>query len=170
MRVGSLISRNCAACQQPDCCQLNGSPFFLTEFDVSRIASRTGLRRDKFVRLAEDQDQDHLTLRTKADGTCIFYDASAAGSRRCQVYASRPLDCRLYPFTVELIGIEYYWVQYSACADRYVSNRIEQLLEHLERTLLPRFSAAELARYATADAGGPAVALKRTVIRKVRFP
>jgi Fe-S-cluster containining protein len=168
MRVGDLISANCAACREPDCCQLNGSPFFLTEYDVSRIHQGTGLDCEGFSFEKGVNQERYYSLQTKADGTCIFYDKDTVGNQRCKIYPHRPLDCRLYPFTVELIAGECWWVQYLSCGGRYLNRDIEDLLEHLEVSVVPLFSRKEILGYATADSDA-VVALPRQVLRKVQF-
>lgn len=168
MRVGSIISRNCAACREPDCCQINGSPFFLSEYDIQRISAETSLAPESFVVDSSIRDMPHKALRTKPDGTCVFLEGKHPADARCAVYDLRPLDCQLYPFTIELIDADYYWIQYLACEEKYLSIDLERLLEHLESVVLQRFSDKELESYAVADPPQVALLLRRRVIRRVR--
>jgi len=80
----------------------------VTDADISRIARETGRRPQDFVDLCPrgsiiDQDEDcnlkmkdgiYRIVLAETRGRCIFQLAD----RRCEIYESRPLPCRLFPF------------------------------------------------------------------------
>ena len=68
----------CNGCRA-DCCHL---PVELEPHEVTRFGEANVTRRDGV-----------WFLRQRADGACIFLDAS----RRCTVYESRPDTCRRFP-------------------------------------------------------------------------
>ncbi|OPY50339.1 MAG: Flagellin N-methylase [Methanosaeta sp. PtaU1.Bin060] len=82
---------------------------YLTNEDIDRISSKTGLEPAGFVdtlyeydgrcvRVADSGKKiilDFPVMKSKADTTCVFYE------RGCTIYAARPRACRLFPFRVE---------------------------------------------------------------------
>ncbi len=83
---------------------------YLTEKDINRICRRTKLDPEDFVdTLYEDKKGsvrvedsgrkvvlDMPVMKTKEDGTCVFYD----GEKGCTIHPLRPIACRLFPFLV----------------------------------------------------------------------
>jgi Fe-S-cluster containining protein len=61
----------------------------LSAEDIERLESK-GFRKEFFARFDK---AGYAKLRNR-QGTCFFYDVE---KRRCNVYAERPLGCRLYP-------------------------------------------------------------------------
>ena len=61
----------------------------LSAEDIERL-ERKGYRREFFARFDR---AGYAKLRNR-EGHCVFYDVE---KRRCNVYADRPLGCRLYP-------------------------------------------------------------------------
>ena len=57
--------------------------------DIAHLEKR-GYSRDLFVRF----DKEGYAYLRNRQGCCIFYDPE---NRRCNVYASRPSGCRVYP-------------------------------------------------------------------------
>lgn len=82
---------------------------YLTQEDIERISSKTGLVAKnfadtlyeydgKFVRAKEGGKKlilDIPVMKSKEDTTCVFYQEG------CSVYTVRPRACRLFPFRVE---------------------------------------------------------------------
>jgi len=82
---------------------------YLTEKDINRISRRTRLDPEEFVdtlyedkkgsvRVADGGSKvilDMPVMKTKDDGTCIFYKDNG-----CTIYSLRPIACRLFPFLV----------------------------------------------------------------------
>lgn len=101
------IRFSCKECGR--CC----TAFYInvTDADVSRIAKETGRSPHDFVDLCPreaiiDQDEDcNLKMQTgtyrivlaERRGRCIFQLAD----RRCEIYESRPLPCRIFPFDMK---------------------------------------------------------------------
>ena len=97
------------------CCQgeLNG-PIerpFLTLRDVENIVKETGLQESDFVDNLSISGNNIKVLRTEVDGRgCIFFENE---TRRCGIYRSRPLDCRLFPLDVAKEDEKYYLILYT---------------------------------------------------------
>ena len=91
------ICRRCSRCCQHKKIQLD-------PYEVARLARAKGQSTSQF-RAAWTVDGQGVTLRQKADGTCVFL-----GPQGCKVYADRPLACRLYPLgrQVHRDGSEYF--------------------------------------------------------------
>ncbi len=61
----------------------------LSKADVKQL-EKAGFDRQEFVR---HDRQGYVKLRNR-NGRCVLYDVV---KRRCRVYRSRPLGCRVYP-------------------------------------------------------------------------
>jgi Fe-S-cluster containining protein len=111
-----MAKSHCAECMKndEDCC----SSFyarFATLGDAQRIAKLLGKKPSAFLKYAELSKNDKgtnlyakkphgyyydlvsegkiLQLRTKRNGSCIFFEKGS-----CRIYPSRPLACRIFPF------------------------------------------------------------------------
>jgi Fe-S-cluster containining protein len=69
------------------CCQ--ETDMLLSKADISRL-EKLGYSQDSFVRF----DREGYALLRNRQGHCVFYNNQG---RRCDVYASRPSGCRIYP-------------------------------------------------------------------------
>ncbi|VGO19449.1 YkgJ family cysteine cluster protein [Pontiella sulfatireligans] len=82
----------CSGCGE--CCRWTGA-VLLTDEDVASMASGLGLPEQEFIeqhtRLAPNRQQ--LALLDQPDGSCEFLEGD-----RCRVYASRPVQCRSFPY------------------------------------------------------------------------
>ena len=95
----------CTRCGR--CCVAGGGYYvFLNTAEVDRIRGYLGLSRDwfrrRYLRRLEEGD---LVLAAEQDGRCVFLESGG----RCRVYASRPLQCRTYPFWPEVMRNETAW-------------------------------------------------------------
>lgn len=71
------------------------APIF-TEYETERLISH-GIDRTLFKR-QKDGKSSQITLILHEDYyICPFFEPE---TQHCKIYASRPLDCRLYPFTI----------------------------------------------------------------------
>jgi Fe-S-cluster containining protein len=80
---GYICGRCCRCCQHK---HIQVDPY-----EVARLARARGETTTQF-RGRWTVDGQGTTLRQKEDGTCVFL-----GPQGCEVYADRPLVCRLYP-------------------------------------------------------------------------
>ncbi len=82
----------CTQCGK--CC--TGEPGFVwvNDVEIDKLAKFRGDVRHEFVALYTKKARGQVTLREKADGACVFYDAE----RGCTVYSVRPRQCRTWPF------------------------------------------------------------------------
>jgi Fe-S-cluster containining protein len=69
------------------CCE--ETQMLLSEDDV-QLLMKAGYGSERFVRY----DRHGYALLRNRGGHCVFYDIER---RRCKVYKSRPVGCRLYP-------------------------------------------------------------------------
>ena len=69
------------------CCR--ETEMLLSNEDIERLENK-GFRKEFFARFDK---AGYAKLRNR-EGHCVFYDVE---KRRCNVYADRPLGCRLYP-------------------------------------------------------------------------
>jgi Fe-S-cluster containining protein len=81
----AAFSYRCAACSR--CC--HHKKIQLNPYELARLARAQDLDAAAF---RERYVTDHVYLRQKADGACVFL-----GEQGCTVHADRPLVCRLYP-------------------------------------------------------------------------
>jgi Fe-S-cluster containining protein len=80
----------CTRCGE--CCRGAPGYVWVTEAEVTRVASFLGMDRttfrQEFVRLVGDR----LSLKEREDGDCVFYRGG------CLVYPVRPTQCAIFPF------------------------------------------------------------------------
>lgn len=61
--------------------------------DIARMEKK-GYKKDSFVRF----DKDGYALLRNRQGCCVFHNKKA---RQCNIYASRPSGCRIYPVILD---------------------------------------------------------------------
>lgn len=88
------------------CCKLGGP--MLTKNDVKKIQS-VGYSLDDFLESPKTTLKNSSTmyggLKTRPDGSCVFLNFDEAQNKQiCNIYATRPALCRLYPFNFEFLG------------------------------------------------------------------
>jgi len=104
-----------------------------------QIENATGVKREEFSlsrRVSETQEV-FLQMRKKADDSCCrFYDRA---SKRCGIYAIRPVDCRLYPLDIKTFDGEYHWILYQSCPfeEPLPAREILDMVSTAEMNLLP---------------------------------
>ena len=94
----------CRRCSR--CCQ--HKRILLDPYEIARLARATGKNVNEFRAAWTIEDEHGISLRQKADGTCVFL-----GKSGCEVHSDRPLACRLYPLGRHLRsdGLEYFTIQ-----------------------------------------------------------
>ena len=86
-------SFGCTLCGR--CCTLgNDRVVLVSEQEVAALQRDTGLPPSAFVK---PTSEGLSSLLTRADGTCVFLKG-----KKCTVYATRPTQCRTYPFWGEI--------------------------------------------------------------------
>jgi Fe-S-cluster containining protein len=77
-----------------NCC--TGAPGYvwLTNKEILTIARLVELPKAEFLAVYTKRAPRGVTLREKANGDCVFFDAS----RGCTIYENRPRQCRTWPF------------------------------------------------------------------------
>ncbi|QEL15828.1 YkgJ family cysteine cluster protein [Limnoglobus roseus] len=82
----------CTQCGK--CC--TGDPGFVwvDEEELRKLAAFRGEPLREFVPLYTRKARGKVTLREKANGDCVFFEAG----RGCTVYPVRPKQCRTWPF------------------------------------------------------------------------
>lgn len=92
--------KRCAAL----CCKLGGP--VLTRKDVERIEDESYPVKDFLEPVNRDIHRLPLlsgNMKNREDGSCIFLEFDVKlNCYKCSIYDSRPLLCRLYPFSLEI--------------------------------------------------------------------
>lgn len=76
----------------------------------------------------------HIIKKKENSTHCSFWDEEKS---ICQIYANRPLDCRLFPFDICWYGDAFYWIVYS-CNPNSDWSWTEEYLKQFEND--PSFS------------------------------
>src|SRR6516164_2331757 len=86
------LAFRCTRCG--NCC--TGAPGFVwvDDSEMDAIAEFIGEDRVEFTALCTRLLPRGRSLRERANGDCVFYDASAG----CTIYHVRPRQCRTWPF------------------------------------------------------------------------
>lgn len=92
------------------CCRHEPGFVFLSKKDLLAMMAETGLGRDQFIekycKWVDIGFFKRLSLVEKKNNDCIFW--SEAG---CQVYMARPLQCRSYPFWIQVVETPGTWAE-----------------------------------------------------------
>jgi uncharacterized protein len=105
----SGLAFECTQCG--NCCSGPGTGYvWVNEEEVHAIASEFGMEKnlEEFERKFTRQVGDRTSLVEYSDGDCIFLDPTTKG---CTVYASRPTQCRTWPFWKSNIESPKHWAQ-----------------------------------------------------------
>lgn len=96
----------CTQCGR--CC--GGAPGYVwvNQEEIERLAATLGMKVEQFERRYVRRVGIRRSLKELANGDCVFLDAH---SRRCQVYAARPRQCRTWPFWDSNIRTPEAWKQ-----------------------------------------------------------
>ena len=82
----------CTQCGK--CCTGEPGTVWVDEDELTKLAAFRGEPLREFVPLYTRKSRGKVTLREKANGDCVFYEAG----RGCTVYPVRPKQCRTWPF------------------------------------------------------------------------
>ena len=148
---GVIGEHLCSTCSVACCHKI--APPFLTETDVRVISAATGRDPTQFSNYV-DHTTGEKVLQARADetGTCIFL----TNNRRCSIYMTRPLDCRLFPLDLEYDDGQFFWgiYEWSDCP-LSKQEELEVAIDRAENEILPLFTWDELRLYATDDNAAP---------------
>jgi len=101
----STTAKDIFECQQcGDCCKGFGGTY-ITNQDISRIASFINVQPDKFIIDYCDHSGSRLVLTLGTDGYCIFFHRE----KQCTIHPVKPLMCRAWPFIKTLIKNPENW-------------------------------------------------------------
>jgi uncharacterized protein len=91
----------CTQCGQ--CCTARGeyAHVYLNPEEARELADELGLPLREFRRRYTFKDEYGYTQLRFDDSTCVFLER---GTNRCTVYASRPTQCRTFPFWRDLVA------------------------------------------------------------------
>ena len=100
----------CTRCSR--CCRHTPGFVFLSEKDVTTMASRLGLERHEFIgrycRRVRYGPETRLSLREKPNLDCILWENGG-----CSVYQARPLQCRSFPFWSSCVACSEEWAYHA---------------------------------------------------------
>ena len=98
----------CTQCGK--CC--TGAPGFVwvTDVEIDKLAAARGMKRSEFAAVYTYKTRGKVSLRERANGDCVFYDAD----KGCTVYAARPMQCRTWPFWDSNLTTPEQWAETEA--------------------------------------------------------
>jgi Fe-S-cluster containining protein len=138
------------------------SPFLLPS-DVAAIAGALQARPESFVENRVNTVTGNAVsfIRSQQAQGCRFHDRTTG---HCEIYAVRPLDCRLFPLDIAQIDGIYYWILWQYCL--ITDNDLTELLAFGQQVL--PLIADSLRDYATVPISGMTKTSYR-VIRPLEF-
>ena len=123
-----LFETLCGNCDHKNCCTDSAVPLVFSN-DLERIKNKD-LEYDKHLKTININNKEVYAVKKKEHSNqCIFWDGNIGG---CQIYDSRPIDCRLYPFDILYVNDSYHWIVYSCNknSDWVWSEEYLQILEN----------------------------------------
>lgn len=101
---GRGLPFRCTECG--DCCTGGSGYVWVTPSEAAELASTLGRPLADFARDFLRTVKGRLSLRENASGDCLLLDPA---SRHCRAYASRPHQCRTYPFWASIVATAETW-------------------------------------------------------------
>jgi Fe-S-cluster containining protein len=134
--------KRCAAL----CCKLGGP--VLTRKDVERIADEGYSAEDFLNPVSRDGSlRARGSMKKREDGSCVFLEFDdKLNCHKCGIHDFRPVLCRLYPFSFEIVDSDRFALKFIPCC-RGLNNRRGELVNEnfVSRHLLkPLLEAMEL--------------------------
>jgi Fe-S-cluster containining protein len=110
--MDSKTARDIFECQQcGDCCNGFGGTY-VTDHDISRIASFIKARPDTFVIEYCDYSGSKPVLRRGMNGYCVFFNKE----EQCIIHPVKPYMCKAWPYIKTIINNPENWnAMASAC-------------------------------------------------------
>jgi Fe-S-cluster containining protein len=100
------LNFTCTRCSR--CCRHDSGYVFLSETDISALASHFSLDRQAFIkRYCTSVDlglAKRISLIEQENFDCVFWKDGG-----CSVYDARPLQCRAYPFWPQILDSPASW-------------------------------------------------------------
>ncbi|HOX06721.1 MAG TPA: YkgJ family cysteine cluster protein [Planctomycetota bacterium] len=96
------LAFECQRCRK--CCGGEPGYVWIDETELGRLAAEMGLNPQHFRSAYCRKVFGRISLRERADGDCVLL-----GPEGCTVYASRPLQCRTFPFWPEHVESPEAW-------------------------------------------------------------
>jgi Fe-S-cluster containining protein len=109
----SCISKSDCCCS----CSTVDMPILLP-FEVEIVATKKKINSKEFC---EKKTTNIYQMNRKTDGSCFFFINNS-----CSIYPFRPLDCRLFPFDIQLIKDKYV-IGYYTNACSLIPTEIEKI-------------------------------------------
>lgn len=97
---------SCSGCG--DCCTGDPGHVWVNEEEIARLAAYLGLTAAAFEAEYVRKVGMRRSLFERFDGDCVLFDAA---TRRCTVYAARPVQCRTWPFWPDNVESEEAWAE-----------------------------------------------------------
>lgn len=94
----------CSQCG--DCCTGTPGAVWVSDEELAAIAAELGKPVGEIRLLHTKLIAGRWSLRDDPNGDCVFLDPQ---TRRCQVYAARPMQCRAWPFWPSNIATKESW-------------------------------------------------------------
>jgi Fe-S-cluster containining protein len=153
------IKKLCSSCTHQQCC---------TGFDAPIVFPEDRARLEQNDKATSEYLEDVIIVGTKLEqirkkptGECVFWN------NKCEIYDYRPFDCRIFPFDIDYIDGEFYWIVYS-CNKDSDWHWAEEHLRHLEQDPMWQGRKEYLMIFNEAPYSYPEK-VPYTVLRKVNF-
>ena len=123
------FSNLCSTCKK-SCCTNFAAPLVFPN-DMEKL-KKIGKASEQYLMDVMISGKSVKKIK-KTSGTtnCVFWDQNNG----CTIYAERPFDCKMFPFDIEPIGDEYFWIVYT-CNLYSDWTWSEKHLQELEKNLL----------------------------------
>jgi Fe-S-cluster containining protein len=103
-----------------------------------------GIVDDFFPLYVTDEEKKSLN-KINLEKPCAYFGQN----NLCQIYDSRPIDYRMFPFDIDMADDEYFWIIWDIdcpIVREMSENESEEYLENFEKYIMPKFKD-ELKKY-----------------------
>ncbi len=115
---------SCSECG--NCCTGFSGFVWVNKEEMEGLAQILELDFEEFQRLYTRKIGIRYSLKEFPNGSCVFFDED---TRKCQVYAGRPRQCRTWPFWESNLRTEQEWNRTCEVCPGSGTGRLYQLAE-----------------------------------------
>jgi Fe-S-cluster containining protein len=125
-----------------------------------------GIVDDFFPLYVTDKEKKCLN-KINLEKPCAYFGQN----NLCQIYDSRPVDCRMFPFDIDLSDDEYFWIIWEIdcpIVREMSEDESEEYLENFEKNIIPKFKN-ELNKYSKFRDGDLTSKFSYRKLRKIKI-
>ena len=138
-----FLNKACKNCDGRFCCH---GKAYMTKAELKKIGGVTELPLSSFLEIEIIGDETYYMIKRKSN-FCFFFDTKKS---KCKIYKHRPLDCRLFPFTLEMkknkpiLTVNKNCILNVGSIDREITREIKVLIKNIPQKEMIKYAKYNL--------------------------